>query len=80
MCRRGVSWSHVDQCPDQERFDAARVTDEASPAANRRGPRGMLGFFVVALDAQAVNVALPDIRTGQGGGLAGLQWVVTSYS
>jgi DHA2 family methylenomycin A resistance protein-like MFS transporter len=40
----------------------------------------MLGFFVVALDAQAVNVALPDIRTGQGGGLAGLQWVVASYS
>jgi hypothetical protein len=26
----------------------------------------MLGFFVVALDAQVVNVALPDMRTGQG--------------
>jgi DHA2 family methylenomycin A resistance protein-like MFS transporter len=40
----------------------------------------MLGFFVVALDAQVVNVALPDIRTGLGGGLAGLQWVVTGYT
>jgi len=26
----------------------------------------MLGFFVVALDAQVVNIALPDIRTSQG--------------
>ncbi len=40
----------------------------------------MLGFFVVALDAQVVNVALPDIRAGLGGGLAGLQWVVTIYT
>jgi hypothetical protein len=40
----------------------------------------MLGFFVVALDAQVVNVALPDIRTGQRGDLAGLQWVVTIYT
>ena len=29
----------------------------------------MLGFFVVALDAQIVNVALPDIGSALGGGL-----------
>ena len=40
----------------------------------------MLGFFVVALDAQIVNVALPDIGDGLGGGLSGLQWVVTGYT
>jgi hypothetical protein len=40
----------------------------------------MLGFFVVALDAQVVNVALLDIRTDLGGGLAGLRWVVTGYT
>jgi MFS transporter, DHA2 family, methylenomycin A resistance protein len=40
----------------------------------------MLGFFVVALDAQIVNVALPDIRSSLGGGLSGLQWVVTGYT
>jgi DHA2 family methylenomycin A resistance protein-like MFS transporter len=40
----------------------------------------MLGFFVVALDAQIVNVALPTIRQHLGGGLAGLQWVVTGYT
>ena len=40
----------------------------------------MLGFFVVALDAQIVNVALPEIRSDLGGGLAGLQWVVTGYT
>jgi DHA2 family methylenomycin A resistance protein-like MFS transporter len=40
----------------------------------------MLGFFVVALDAQIVNVALPDIGRSLGGGLSGLQWVVTGYT
>jgi len=40
----------------------------------------MLGFFVVALDAQIVNVALPTIRHHLGGGLAGLQWIVTGYT
>jgi DHA2 family methylenomycin A resistance protein-like MFS transporter len=40
----------------------------------------MLGFFVVALDAQIVNVALPDIGTALGGGLSGLQWPVTGYT
>ncbi|KPM54560.1 MFS transporter [Frankia sp. R43] len=40
----------------------------------------MLGFFVVALDAQVVNVALSDIRGDLGGGLSGSQWVVTGYT
>ena len=40
----------------------------------------MLGFAVVALDAQIVNVALPAIRGDLGGGLSGLQWVVTGYT
>jgi len=40
----------------------------------------VLGFFVVALDAQIVNVALPEIRTSLGGGLSGLQWVLTGYT
>ena len=40
----------------------------------------VLGFFVVALDAQIVNVALPEIRASLGGGLTGLQWVVTGYT
>jgi DHA2 family methylenomycin A resistance protein-like MFS transporter len=63
------------------------VTDQSQPqSAGRAGPSraallvAMLGFFVVALDAQIVNVALPDIRTSLGGGLSGLQWVVTGYT
>jgi len=40
----------------------------------------MLGFFVVALDAQIVNVALPHIRADLGGGMSGLQWIVTGYT
>ncbi|GAA3807993.1 MFS transporter [Cellulomonas soli] len=40
----------------------------------------MLGFFVVALDSQVVNVALPTIRDDLGGNLSALQWVVTGYT
>jgi MFS family permease len=40
----------------------------------------MLGFAVVALDAQITNVALPAIHRSLGGGLADLQWIVTSYT
>jgi MFS transporter, DHA2 family, methylenomycin A resistance protein len=40
----------------------------------------VLGFFVVTLDAVVVNVALPSIRSGLGGGITGLQWVVDGYT
>ena len=39
-----------------------------------------LGFFVIQLDATAVNVALDVIRADLGGTLAGQQWVVASYT
>lgn len=60
------------------------VSTDNRPAVAAR-PRAslavaMLGFFVVALDAQIVNVALPAIRNDLGGGLSGLQWVVTGYT
>lgn len=56
-----------------------------SPSKTVARPRAslavaMLGFFVVALDAQIVNVALPEIRNDLGGGLSGLQWIVTGYT
>ena len=40
----------------------------------------VLGFFVVTLDAVVVNVTLPTIRGGLGGGITGLQWVVDGYT
>src|SRR6516165_11582218 len=40
----------------------------------------VLGFFMITLDAVVVNVALPSIRAGLGGGLTGLQWVVDGYT
>ncbi|MEN8584146.1 DHA2 family efflux MFS transporter permease subunit [Burkholderia sp. RS01] len=56
-----------------------------SPTTTVTRPRAslalaMLGFFVVALDTQIVNVALPEIRNDLGGGLSGLQWIVTGYT
>jgi MFS transporter, DHA2 family, methylenomycin A resistance protein len=41
---------------------------------------GVLGFFVITLDAVIVNVALPSIRRELGGGMTGLQWVVDGYT
>lgn len=40
----------------------------------------LLGFFVMTLDALIVNVALPEIGRGFGGGITGLQWVVDGYT
>lgn len=56
-----------------------------APTARAAYPRAalavaMLGFFVVALDSQVVNVALPTIRDVLGGSLSDLQWVVTGYT
>jgi MFS transporter, DHA2 family, methylenomycin A resistance protein len=58
------------------------TTYQDSKTAPRRAALivAVLGFFVVALDAQIVNVALPSIRHDLGGGLAGLQWIVTGYT
>ncbi len=55
------------------------------PRRRRRATSGalavaMAGFFVVAMDSQIVNVALPHIQRDLGGGLSGLQWVVTGYT
>jgi EmrB/QacA subfamily drug resistance transporter len=40
----------------------------------------VLGLFMITLDAVVVNVALPSIRAGLGGGITGLQWVVDGYT
>lgn len=40
----------------------------------------MLGFFMIALDALAVNVALPGIARELGGSTAALQWIVDGYT
>src|ERR1700744_2532037 len=40
----------------------------------------LLGFFMICLDATAVNVALPAIGQSLGGATSGLQWVVDGYT
>jgi DHA2 family methylenomycin A resistance protein-like MFS transporter len=61
----------------------------AAPSAHRRGTpvparlalaAALLGFFMICLDATAVNVALPGIGRSLHGATAGLQWVVDGYT
>src|SRR5436305_11073140 len=40
----------------------------------------VLGFFMITVDAVVVNVALPSIRAGLGGGITRLQWVADGYT
>jgi MFS transporter, DHA2 family, methylenomycin A resistance protein len=58
------------------------TTPTKAPTTNPRAALGvaMLGFFVVALDSQVVNVALPTIRGDLGGTVSDLQWIVTGYT
>ncbi|MFH8368313.1 MFS transporter [Streptomyces sp. NPDC018031] len=57
-----------------------------SPTGTRRPSPGLtlaaalLGFTLTCLDASVVNVALPSMEDTLGGGTAGLQWVVDSYT
>src|SRR5690349_9745499 len=39
-----------------------------------------LGFAVVQLDVSVVNVAIRPIGDALGGGVAGLQWIVSAYT
>jgi len=66
-----------------------RPSSSADTAAGRPGTANgarwalaaaLLGFFVMTLDALIVNVALPEIGRGLGGGMTGLQWVVDGYT
>lgn len=62
------------------RGGARRDAVSAGPGAVLVLLAAMLGFFMTALDATAVNVALPGIGRSLGGGTAGLQWVVDGYT
>jgi EmrB/QacA subfamily drug resistance transporter len=39
-----------------------------------------LGLFVGLIDANAINLALPAIRTDLGGGISGAQWTIDGYN
>ncbi|WP_329122589.1 MFS transporter [Streptomyces sp. NBC_01465] len=61
----------------------AQTAQTGRPQLASPGPvlaASLIGFFVIALDALVVNVALPAIGDSVHGGMAGLQWVVTGYT
>ena len=68
----------------------AEVTQEAAPVMeqDKRRPgagrlaltAALLGFFMISLDATAVNVALPAIGRSLSGATSGLQWTVDGYT
>ncbi len=73
----------VEAQPSRSSTSAKRASK--GTAADRMRQRftlivAMFGFAVVTLDAQATNVALPAIHHDLGGGLSGLQWIVTGYT
>ena len=72
----------VDAGTSQPGTDRTGRPAETAPSATERWTlaAAVLGFFVVTLDAVAVNVALPAIRRDLGGGITGLQWVVDGYT
>jgi MFS transporter, DHA2 family, methylenomycin A resistance protein len=68
---------------------ATSVTRANKQQRDRRAPvsagatvllASLLGFFMLCLDATAVNVALPGIGRTLGGTTAGLQWVIDAYT
>lgn len=68
--------------PAPPSLDEGRVHDAHRWVSATRATLAVavIGFFVITFDAVVVNVALPSIRSGLGGGIAGLQWVVDGYT
>lgn len=62
------------------------VHEDRAAAVGRRGsPRlalavASLGFFLITLDVLIVNLALPSIEQGLGGGTRAQQWVLDGYT
>jgi DHA2 family methylenomycin A resistance protein-like MFS transporter len=59
--------------------------DQKHPGSRSSSPKltlfaALLGFVMIALDASAVNVALPVVGRGLGGSTSGLQWIVDAYT
>jgi DHA2 family methylenomycin A resistance protein-like MFS transporter len=61
------------------RTGPARVSGDG-PSARAVLFSALLGFVVIALDASAVNVALPAIGESLHGSTAALQWIVDAYT
>src|SRR6202051_2885579 len=55
-------------------------TTRSNPSTSLTLAAMSLGYGVVQLDVTMVNTALDSIGTSLGGGVAELQWVVTSYT
>jgi DHA2 family methylenomycin A resistance protein-like MFS transporter len=60
--------------------EAPGVTTGAFRARGVVLAAALLGFFMISLDATAVNVALPSIGLSLRGATDGLQWVVDGYT
>lgn len=65
------------------RVPVRRTDPDGRPAAT--APRltlfaALLGFVMIAMDASAVNVALPAVGRGLGGSTSGLAWIVDAYT
>ncbi len=84
--------SRTESRPDPQRTSTGRLDTGPAGTSSRPGPaaRGgsswmpllavSLGYFMVILDATAVNLALPALRQDLGGGITGLQWVIDGYT
>ena len=75
---------HATDAEDTRRMTdagAARPVDAHRPAATRLVlTAAILGFFMISLDATAVNVALSAIGRSLHGSTDGLQWAVDGYT
>jgi len=64
----------------REQAEVVRDKDEKPGRGRLVLTAALLGFFMISLDATAVNVALPAVARSLGGATSGLQWVVDGYT
>lgn len=64
----------------REQAEVVRDEDDKPGRGRLVLTAALLGFFMISLDATAVNVALPAVARSLGGTTSGLQWVVDGYT
>ena len=65
---------------DVQQLAPPRLTQREAGPARMVLATALLGFFMISLDATAVNVALPAVGRTLNGATSGLQWVVDGYT
>ena len=76
----GGPWTRKEHVPQPMKLPDVNTGERTAPHRGLVLAAASLGFGMIQLDVSVVNLAVRSIGASLGGGVAGLQWVVASYT